>query len=54
MAAPLLSPLSAWQPGTAGTFKKLVLCNLTYSTGNVFYPTTVAGVHAAGKKAQQA
>src|SRR5258708_1499112 len=42
MAAPILSPLSSW----AGQQERLKNWsgNLTYSTGNVFYPTTVAEV----------
>ncbi|MDF2430392.1 MAG: alditol oxidase [Mucilaginibacter sp.] len=43
MAAPLLSPLSAWPFNQQKRLKNWA-GNLTYSTGNVFYPTTVAEV----------
>ncbi len=48
MATPILSPLTS--VGTAGTAKKLKSGNLTYSTGNVFYPTSVEEVQQLVKK----
>jgi xylitol oxidase len=49
MATPLLSPLSAWPFDQAERLKNWA-GNLTYSTGNVFYPTTVAEVQALVKE----
>ncbi len=49
MAAPLLSPLSAWPLGQQERLKNWA-GNLTYSTGNVFYPTTVDEVQQLVKK----
>ncbi len=49
MAAPFLSPLSAWPLGQQERLKNWA-GNLTYSTGNVFYPTTVAEVQQLVKK----
>jgi len=43
MAAPFLSPLSAWPLGQQERLKNWA-GNLTYSTGNVFYPTSVEEV----------
>jgi xylitol oxidase len=49
MAAPFLSPLSAW-PFTQQERLKNWAGNLTYSTGNVFYPTSVEEVQQLVKK----
>ena len=49
MAAPFLSPLSAWPLGQQERLKNWA-GNLTYSTGNVFYPTTVEEVQQLVKQ----
>jgi len=49
MAIPFLSPLSAWPMGQQERLKNWA-GNLTYSTGNVFYPKTVEEVQALVKK----
>jgi len=49
MAIPFLSPLSAWPLGQQERLKNWA-GNLTYSTGNVFYPKTVEEVQALVKK----
>ena len=49
MAVPLLSPLSGWPLDQQARLKNWA-GNITYSTGNVFYPTTVEEVQQLVKK----
>jgi len=49
MAIPFLSPMSTWPLGQQERLKNWA-GNLTYSTGNVFYPKTVEEVQALVKK----
>lgn len=49
MAAPLLSPLSGWPLDQQARLKNWA-GNITYSTGNVFYPTTLEEVQQLVKK----